>query len=81
MFKKSHNLISVFLTSFRYFSHQVATQLVSRDWVDPVLVPEKQKTDPTGNMKCPNWVKDKVVLLKLTYNSNFPDPVPIMDTV
>ena len=29
-------LISVFLTGFRYFSYQVATQLSSRGWVDPV---------------------------------------------
>ena len=28
-------LISVFLTGFRYFSYQVATQLSSRGWVDP----------------------------------------------
>ena len=37
-------LISVFLTGFRYFSYQVATQLSSRDWVDPVpdpILPEK----------------------------------------
>ena len=29
-------LISVFLTGFRYFSCQAATQLASRGWVDPV---------------------------------------------
>ena len=37
-------LISVFLTGFRYFSYQVATQLFSRGWVDPVpepILPEK----------------------------------------
>ena len=37
-------LISVFLTGFRYFSHQAATQLASRGWVDPVpdrILPEK----------------------------------------
>ena len=37
-------LISVFLTEFRYFSYQVATQLSSRGWVDPVsdpILPEK----------------------------------------
>ena len=28
-------LISVFLTGFRYFSYQAATQLASRGWVDP----------------------------------------------
>ena len=36
-------LISVFLTGFRYL-YQVATQLSSRDWVDPVpdpILPEK----------------------------------------
>ena len=32
----SLNLISVFLTGFRHFSYQVATQLSSRGWVDPV---------------------------------------------
>ena len=32
-------LISVFLTGFRYFSYQVATQLASRRWVDPVPDP------------------------------------------
>ena len=32
-------LISVFLTGFRYFSYQVATQLSSRGWVDPVPYP------------------------------------------
>ena len=38
------NLISVFLTGFRYFSYQVATQLSSQGWVDPVpdpILPEK----------------------------------------
>ena len=37
-------LISVFLTGFRYFSYQVATQLASQGWVDPVpelILPEK----------------------------------------
>ena len=37
-------LISVFLTGFRYFSYQVATQLSSRGWVDPVpdpILPKK----------------------------------------
>ena len=37
-------LISVFLTGFRYFSYQVATQLSSRGWVVPVpdpILPEK----------------------------------------
>ena len=37
-------LISVFLTGFRYFSYQVAPQLSSRGWVDPVvdpILPEK----------------------------------------
>ena len=37
-------LISVFLTGFRYFSYQIATQLSSRGWVDPVpdpILPEK----------------------------------------
>ena len=37
-------LISVFLTGFRYFSYQAATQLASRGWVDPVpdpIPPEK----------------------------------------
>ena len=37
-------LISVFLTGFRYFSYQVATQLSSRGWVDSVpdpILPEK----------------------------------------
>ena len=29
----------VFLTGFRYFLYQVATQLSSRGWVDPVLDP------------------------------------------
>ena len=33
-------LISVFLTGFRYFSYQVATQLSSRGWVDPVPDPK-----------------------------------------
>ena len=32
-------LISVFLTGFRYFSYQAATQLASRGWVDPVPDP------------------------------------------
>ena len=32
-------LISVFLTEFRYFSYQAATQLSSRGWVDPVPDP------------------------------------------
>ena len=32
-------LISVFLTGFRYFSYQVATQLASRGWVDYVPDP------------------------------------------
>ena len=32
-------LISVFLTGFRYFSYQAATQLSSRGWVDPVPDP------------------------------------------
>ena len=31
--------ISVFLTGFRHFSYQVATQLSSRHWVDPILDP------------------------------------------
>ena len=38
------NLISVFLTEFRYFSYQVATLLSSRGWVDTVpdpIFPEK----------------------------------------
>ena len=37
-------LISVFLTGFCYFSYQVATQLASRGWVDPIpdpILPEK----------------------------------------
>ena len=37
-------LISVFLSGFQYFSYQVATQLSSRGWVDPVpdpILPEK----------------------------------------
>ena len=37
-------LISDFLTGFRYFSYQVAAQLASRGWVDPVpdpTLPEK----------------------------------------
>ena len=37
-------LISVFLTGFRYFSYQAATQLFSRGWVDPIpgpILPEK----------------------------------------
>ena len=37
-------LISVFLTGFRYFSYQVATQLSSRGWMGPVpdpILPEK----------------------------------------
>ena len=33
------SLISVFLTGFRYFSYQAATQLASRGWVDPVPDP------------------------------------------
>ena len=36
--------ISIFLTGFRYFSYQVATQLSSLGWVDPVpdpIRPEK----------------------------------------
>ena len=42
----SSTFISVFLTGFRYFSYQAATQLASRGWVDPVpdpigLLPEK----------------------------------------
>ena len=32
-------LISVFLTRFRYFSYQAATQLASRGWVDTVPDP------------------------------------------
>ena len=32
-------LISVFLTGFRYFSYQAATQLALRGWVDPVPDP------------------------------------------
>ena len=32
-------LISGFLTGFRYFSYQVANQLFSRGWVDPILDP------------------------------------------
>ena len=32
-------LISDFLTEFHYFSYQVATQLASRGWVDPVPDP------------------------------------------
>ena len=31
--------ISVFLTGFRYFSYQAATQLASRGWVDPIPDP------------------------------------------
>ena len=37
-------LVLVFLTGFRYFSYQGATQLSSRGWVDPVpdlILPEK----------------------------------------
>ena len=40
----SLNLHFSFLTGFRYFSYQVATQLSSRGWVDPVpdpILPEK----------------------------------------
>ena len=32
-------LISVFLTEFRYFSHQATSQFASRGWVDPVPDP------------------------------------------
>ena len=32
-------LISVFLTRFLYFSYQIATQMASRGWVDPVPDP------------------------------------------
>ena len=32
-------LISVFLTGFRYFSYQIANQLPSRGWVDPIPDP------------------------------------------
>ena len=32
-------LFSVFLTGFRYFSYEIATQLSSRGWVDPVPEP------------------------------------------
>ena len=32
-------LISVFLNGFRYFSYQIATNLSSRGWVDPVPDP------------------------------------------
>ena len=32
-------IISVFLTGFRHFSYQSATQLASRGWVDPVPDP------------------------------------------
>ena len=32
-------LISVFLTGFHYFSYQVATQLSSQDWVNPIPDP------------------------------------------
>ena len=35
----SPTLISVFLTGFRYFSNQVATQLSSEGWMDPVPEP------------------------------------------
>ena len=35
----SLTLISVFLTGFRNFSYQIATQLSSRGWVDPALDP------------------------------------------
>ena len=41
--KRYPNLISVFLTKFRYL-YEVATQLASRGWVDPVpdpILPEK----------------------------------------
>ena len=41
----SSALILVFLTGFRYFSYQVATQLSSRGWVDPV-------PDPILSEKC-----------------------------
>ena len=37
-------LISVFITGFRYFSYQVATQLSSRGWVDPVPDPIRPET-------------------------------------
>ena len=32
-------VISVFITGFPYFSFQVTTLLLSRDWVEPVLDP------------------------------------------
>ena len=35
----SLNLNSCFLTGFRYFSYQAATQVSSRGWVDPVPDP------------------------------------------
>ena len=75
-------LISVFLTGFRYFSYQIATQLSSRGWVDPVpdlVLPEKiLGYSRESNLGPLGWQSDVLTtipnrqfnLMKISYQNN-----------
>ena len=78
-------LISVFLTGFRYFLYQVAVQLSSQDWVDPVtdlIRPEKiQGYSRESNPGPLEWQSDVLTTIPNSWSPRIIISVNIVSSV